>query len=68
MTNEELAIKYAERFGIVEYEVKGTTMVYYTNYSDKVTYKVTVDLNKQDEIERKHLKKFNKKGNRNYFQ
>lgn len=48
MTNEEIAIKYAERFGIVEYEVKGTTMVYYTNYSNKVTYKVTIDLNKQD--------------------
>lgn len=44
------ALKYAERYGIIEYHVKGNEMIYYTSFPyEHVTYKTVVDLDLQDE-------------------
>ena len=47
---EQIALEYAEKYGIIEYKVNGNRMIYYANYPEylsepKRTYKVTVRLN-----------------------
>lgn len=68
-TSEKRAIEYAEKYGIIDYEVKGNQMIYYANYPEylyvpKHTIKVTVDLDTGRE-ECKVLQKWNPKGNAN---
>ena len=75
MNNEimdDKAIKYAEKYGIIEYEVKNNTMIYYTNYpqyssNQRYTMKVVVDLITMKEVERTKLKRWNKKGAYNFL-
>ena len=66
---EQIALQYAERYGILDYKVKGNRMIYYANYpaylsESRRTYKVTVRLNTMKE-ERQLLTKWNSKGNVN---
>lgn len=66
---EQIALEYAEKYGIIEYKVNGNRMIYYANYPEylsepKRTYKVTVRLNTLKE-ERQLLKYWNPKGNYN---
>ena len=68
-TKEQKALEYAERYGILDYKVKGNRMIYYANYpaylsEPKKTYKVTVRLNTMKE-DRQKLTKWNPKGNVN---
>lgn len=73
MNNQErkelIALQYAEKYGIVEYKVKGNRMIYYANYpaylaEPRYTMKVTVRLNTLKE-ERQKLNKWYPKGNAN---
>lgn len=65
------AIEYAEKHGILDFNVKGNRMIYYANYpaylaeSDR-TYKVTVRLDTMRE-ERQLLNKYYPKGNNNMY-
>ncbi len=72
MDMSERAIEYAETYGIIDYKVIGTKMVYYANYpavqyEKRRTYKVTVDLNSMKECSRECLKRWNCKGNSNMY-
>ena len=63
------AIEYAERYGILDFKVKGNRMTYYANYPRYLsepnrTYKVTVRLDTMKE-ERQLLNKYYEKGNAN---
>ena len=63
---------YAEKYGIIESKLVGSEMIFYTSHPaaykpDQVTYKVTVDLDKLKEKERKKLKKYYKKGEVNLY-
>ena len=63
------AIEYAEKYGILDFNVKGNRMVYYANYPAYLsepnrTYKVIVRLDTMKE-ERKLLNKYYPKGNAN---
>lgn len=40
----QIALEYAEKYGIIDYKVKGSTMIYYEKFYDG-TYEVLVDLN-----------------------
>lgn len=52
-THAERALLYAERYGIIEYEVKDNKMIYYEAYPFKsTTYKCTVNLNTMNETRR----------------
>lgn len=31
-TKEDIALEYAEKYGIIGYKVKGNRMIYYANY------------------------------------
>lgn len=42
--NEHQALLYAERYGIIEYKVKGNRMTYYECFPTEGTYKVVIDL------------------------
>lgn len=45
------ALKYAERYGIIEYHVKGNEMIYYTSWPlEHSTYKAVVNLDTLDEV------------------
>ena len=60
------AISYAEKYGVLEYKIVGKSMVYYANYlNERITYKVTVNLETMKEKSRKALKRYYKKGNMN---
>ena len=60
-TFEELAICYAEKYGIIEYHIKGGTMIYYNSYEfEHCTMKIKVNLITQKEISRTQLKGFYK--------
>lgn len=66
---EQIALEYAEKYGIIEYKIKGNRMIYYANYPEylsepRYTMKVTVRLNTLKE-ERQKLTKWNPKGNYN---
>ena len=63
--NNNKALYYAEKYGIIEYVVKNSTMIFYTNYpGEHNTYKCIVNLNLFHES-RTSLKKYYKKGNYN---
>lgn len=64
---ERLALLYAEKYGIIEYTVKGSKMIYYVNYKEYAhrvknykgdTYKAVVNL-KTGEETRTLLKRYN---------
>lgn len=66
------AIQYAEDRGIIEYTVKGSKMIYYTNYpanlsERKRTYMVTVNLITGKEETRVKLDRWSRKGNDNMY-
>lgn len=68
---EKRALEYAEKYGIIDYKVKGNRMIYYANYPAYIaepnrTYKVTVRLDTMKE-ERQLLKKYYPKGNHNMY-
>lgn len=45
------ALKYAEKYGIIEYHVKGNEMIYYTSWPmEHSTYRVVVNLDTLDEV------------------
>lgn len=58
---KEKATIYAERYGIIDYKVKGARLKYYTFYprylEPDVCYRVVVDLKTNKEIERAQLSK-----------
>ena len=65
------AIFYAEKYGILEWTMKGSKMIYYANYpkylaEPRRTYKVVYDLKSGVET-RTLLKKWNRKGNANMY-
>lgn len=48
---EREAIRYAEQFGIIEFHVKGNSMIYYTSFPmEHKTYRAIVNLDTQHEI------------------
>ena len=68
---ENEALLYAELHGILEYKVKGSSMIYYANYPQylaepRKTYKVIYNLKTKTEI-RTLLKRCNKLGNYNMY-
>ena len=68
---EEEALLYAEKYGILDYKVKGSSMIYYANYpkylaKPRRTYKVTYNLKSKTET-RVLLKRWNKLGNVNMY-
>ncbi len=47
---EEKALLFAEKYGVIEYEVQGNTMVYYQTYTlENRTIKATVNLDTMEE-------------------
>lgn len=57
---EQRALRYAEKYGIIEYRVIKDTMVFYTSYpSQHATYKSAVNLDTYEEENRK-LKRYYK--------
>lgn len=64
---EDLALRKAEKYGVITYKVVLGLMVYYANYPmEHKTYKVTWDL-LTDKENRQPLKKYYKKGNDNMY-
>ncbi|MBU3173313.1 hypothetical protein [Clostridium estertheticum] len=62
---ENKALIYSETYGIIEYKVIGSNMIFYTNYpTEKNTYKCVIDLETMIEI-RKVLKRYYKMGSYN---
>ena len=62
------ATLYAEKYGILEYKIFGKSMVYYTNYlNERITYKVTVNLEKMKEKSREKMSRYYQKGNVNMY-
>jgi len=66
MSYKDIALRYAEQYGIVDYQVKGNLMTYLKSYpaagyEPHRTYKHTVNLDtgKSTVVQ---LKRFNKKG------
>lgn len=50
MNNENKALLYAEQYGIVNYNIKTSNMIYYINYPmEHNTYKCIVDLKTMQE-------------------
>ena len=71
MTKEQKALLYAEKYGILDYKIKGNRMIYYANYPEHLseprkTYKVTVRLDTMKE-ERQRLTKWRAEGNANLY-
>lgn len=55
---EHLALLYAEKYGIIEYYVKGNEMIYYTSFpQEHNTYKAVVNLDLSKE-KRTRLKRY----------
>ncbi|HLO11544.1 MAG TPA: hypothetical protein VK190_04745 [Pseudoneobacillus sp.] len=50
---ERQALMYAERYGIVEYEVKGAKMIYNEIFRNEPSYEVTINLDTFQELRRK---------------
>ena len=68
---EDMALSYAEQHGILDYKVKGASMIYYANYPKYLaephrTYKVVYNLKSKTET-RILLKRWNKLGNANMY-
>lgn len=55
------ALCYAEKYGIIEYTVKASKMIYYVTYPTEGTYKHIVDIKTMKETIA-HLKRYNKVG------
>ena len=71
MSYEERAIEYCEKYGIVQYSVKGGQLLYYANYpaylsNPRRSYKVVVDLKTMKET-RTLLQRYNKQGDFNRY-
>ena len=71
MSYEERAIEYCEKYGIVQYSVKGSQLLYYANYpaylsNSRRSYKVVVDLKTMKET-RTLLQRYNKQGDFNRY-
>lgn len=64
---ENRAIEYIEKYGIIDYTIKGNKLIYYVDHLDYVgqkiptTYKAVVNLKTMQET-RIRLKKHNKRG------
>jgi len=59
--NENKALKYAEKYGIIDYKVTDNIMIYYSSYvGEHTTYKCIVDLTTFHET-RQAMKRYNKK-------
>lgn len=57
---EDKAILYAEKYGIIEFKVKGNEMIYYTSFPlERMTYKAVVNLDEMKE-KRTPLKRYYK--------
>lgn len=72
MDYNELATQYAERYGIINYNVKGDKMTYKASHpstrkEDRTTYKIKVDLPTQKEEQREPLKRYYKQAEDNAF-
>lgn len=68
MNYGELAVVFAEKYGIIDYTVNGKYLVYYRNtYTayERFTTKFTVDLDTFSTIESKRLARMNKRGDYN---
>ena len=68
---ENKAVQHAERYGILDYTIKGSYMVYYASYPSsgqdkRTTYKVTINLETNEE-KREQLKRYYKKGETNLY-
>lgn len=66
----QLAIVWAEKYGIVEYRVKGKYMIYNKSYlaylyEPRYTVQHTVDLDAMKELPTKRLKRYDPKGRYN---
>lgn len=64
---EQAQLRYCEKYGIIDSQRIRNSMIYYSSYpsvsQDKaITYKVTVDLERFEEVERRQLKRYYKKG------
>lgn len=64
---EQAQLLYSEKYGIIESIRIKNRMIYYASYPSqgqdkKITYKITVDLETLEEMERTELKKYYKKG------
>lgn len=63
--NEQKAISFCEKYGIIDYKIQGNLLIYYRNNAVAQgiyrTYKHTVNLDTMQESV-KELKKLNKKG------
>lgn len=56
----EKAIRYAEKYGVVEFHMSGENMIYYSSFPmEKTTYKCVVDLETMSE-KRTPLRKYYK--------
>lgn len=68
---ENKAIEYVEKYGIIDYTIKGNKLIYYVDHLDRVgqkiptTYKAVVNLKTMSETRIK-LKKHNRRGSFNY--
>ena len=68
---ELIALRYVEKYGIIDYQIKGKWLIYYANYpaylsEPRKTYKVMYDLNTGEET-RIRLGKWSSKGNHNMY-
>lgn len=71
-TFKERAIVWAEKYGIIEYSLRGHFMVYNKSYKADTfephyTVQHTVDLRNMQELPTKRLKKFDRKGLYNVY-
>ncbi|MBU3186619.1 hypothetical protein [Clostridium estertheticum] len=63
--NDNKALIFAEKYGVIEYKVINSKMIFYTNYpQEHSTYKCTVNLKSMLET-RKALKRYYHIGNYN---
>lgn len=71
MSSQSKAIQYCEKYGVIDYKITPTQLIYYANYpaylyDKRRTYKVTIDLSTMQE-KRTLLKRWNVKGNVNMY-
>ena len=67
MTYEQKAVLWAEEHGIVEYRVKGRTLIYNVSYpaylnNPRYTVQFHVDLDSGKTVNKKFLKRYDPKG------
>jgi len=54
---EDSALRYAEKNGIVEYEVEGNKMIHVERYPNEGDFRVVVDLDTWKELSREQTRK-----------